>query len=165
MPGYIISVLGGKGGVGKTQFAANLAIAFGQESRSKTLLLDFGFNLSGCLLFDLKIVEPRPALVPLTFDAQSWEPFVPLSGISLEVDIETGAKKDKAVFREDLLFTHRGLSGPAVLQISSFWQSGQAIRVNLLPEVDLGQELVDAKTNTKKNFDRTRQKLHKGAVW
>jgi predicted flavoprotein YhiN len=61
-------------------------------------------------------------LVPLTFDAAAWEPFVPLSGISLEVDIETGDKKNKALFREDLLFTHRGLSGPGVLQISSYWQ-------------------------------------------
>lgn len=132
-------------------FAAHsVVIATGGLSIPKIGATDFSYRIAK--QFDLKIVEPRPALVPLTFDAQSWEPFVPLSGISLEVDIETGAKKDKAVFREDLLFTHRGLSGPAVLQISSFWQSGQAIRVNLLPEVDLGQELVDAKTNTKKNL-------------
>ena len=82
--------------------------------------------------------------MPLTFDASSWEAFVPLSGISLEVDIETGAKRAYG-FREDLLFTHRGLSGPAVLQISSYWQSGQAIRVNLLPELDVAEELIAAK--------------------
>ena len=128
----------------------SVVIATGGLSIPKIGATDFSYRIAK--QFGLKIVEPRPALVPLTFDAQSWEPFVPLSGISLEVDIETGAKKDKAVFREDLLFTHRGLSGPAVLQISSFWQSGQAIRVNLLPEVDLGQELVDAKTSTKKNL-------------
>ncbi len=133
-----------------TVTAHSVVIATGGLSIPKIGATDFSYRIAK--QFDLKIVEPRPALVPLTFDAQSWEPFVPLSGISLEVDIETGAKKDKAVFREDLLFTHRGLSGPAVLQISSFWQSGQAIRVNLLPEVDLGQELVDAKTNTKKNL-------------
>ena len=128
----------------------SVVIATGGLSIPKIGATDFSYRIAK--QFGLKIVEPRPALVPLTFDAQSWEPFVPLSGISLEVDIETGAKKDKAVFREDLLFTHRGLSGPAVLQISSFWQSGQAIRVNLLPEVDLGQDLVDAKTSTKKNL-------------
>lgn len=128
----------------------SVVIATGGLSIPKIGASDFSYRIAK--QFALKIVEPRPALVPLTFDAQSWEPFVPLSGISLEVDIETGAKKDKTVFREDLLFTHRGLSGPAVLQISSFWQSGQAIRVNLLPEVDLGQELVEAKTSTKKNL-------------
>ncbi len=128
----------------------SVVIATGGLSIPKIGATDFSYRIAK--QFALKIVEPRPALVPLTFDAQSWEPFVPLSGISLEVDIETGAKKDKTVFREDLLFTHRGLSGPAVLQISSFWQSGQAIRVNLLPEVDLGQELVEAKTSTKKNL-------------
>lgn len=130
--------------------AQSVVIATGGLSIPKIGATDFSYRIAK--QFGLKIVEPRPALVPLTFDAQSWEPFVPLSGISLEVDIETGAKKDKTVFREDLLFTHRGLSGPAVLQISSFWQSGQAIRVNLLPEVDLGQELVEAKTSTKKNL-------------
>ena len=93
-----------------------------------------------------------PGLVPLTFDAASWEAFVPLSGISLEVDIETGEKKNKIVFREDLLFTHRGLSGPAVLQISSFWTAGQAIRINLLPEIDVAQDLIDAKLTSKKNL-------------
>ena len=128
----------------------SVVIATGGLSIPKIGATDYSYRIAK--QFALKIVEPRPALVPLTFDAQSWEPFVPLSGISLEVDIETGAKKDKTVFREDLLFTHRGLSGPAVLQISSFWQSGQAIRVNLLPEVDLGQELVEAKTSTKKNL-------------
>ncbi len=130
--------------------AQSVVIATGGLSIPKIGATDFSYRVAK--QFNLKIVEPRPALVPLTFDATSWEPFVPLSGISLEVDIETGSKKDKAVFREDLLFTHRGLSGPAVLQISSFWQSGQAIRVNLLPEVDLAQELVDSKTSTKKNL-------------
>lgn len=128
----------------------NVVIATGGLSIPKIGATDFSFRIAK--EFQLKVIEPRPALVPLTFDAQSWEPFVPLSGISLEVDIETGEKKNKAVFREDLLFTHRGLSGPAVLQISSFWQSGQAIRVNLLPEVDVAQDLIDAKSTTKKNL-------------
>lgn len=128
----------------------NVVVATGGLSIPKIGATDFSFRIAK--EFQLKVIEPRPALVPLTFDASSWEPFVPLSGISLEVDIETGEKKHKAVFREDLLFTHRGLSGPAVLQISSFWQSGQIIRVNLLPEIDLAQDLIDAKSTTKKNL-------------
>lgn len=130
--------------------ASQLVIAAGGLSIPKIGATDFSFKIAK--QFGLKVIEPRPALVPLTFDAASWEPFVPLSGISLEVDIETGAKKDKVVFREDLLFTHRGLSGPAVLQISSFWQAGQAIRINLLPEYDVAQELIDAKGTSKKNL-------------
>jgi predicted Rossmann fold flavoprotein len=128
----------------------SVVIATGGLSIPKIGATDFSYKIAR--QFNLKVIEPRAGLVPLTFDAASWEAFVPLSGISLEVDIETGNKKSKAVFREDLLFTHRGLSGPAVLQISSFWQAGQAIRVNLLPELDVGQELIDAKTTTKKNL-------------
>jgi predicted Rossmann fold flavoprotein len=130
--------------------ATNVVIATGGLSIPKIGATDFSFQIAK--QFNLKVVEPRPALVPLTFDATAWEPFVPLSGISLEVDIETGERKSKTVFREDLLFTHRGLSGPAVLQISSFWQSGQAIRINLLPQMDVAQELIEAKTSTKKNL-------------
>lgn len=131
-------------------FANSVVIATGGLSVPKIGATDFSYKVAQH--FGLKLVEPRPALVPLTFDPASWEAFVPLSGISLEVDIETGEKKNKVVFREDLLFTHRGLSGPGVLQISSFWQAGQAIRVNLLPEMDVTQDLIDAKTTTKKNL-------------
>ncbi|WP_395005082.1 NAD(P)/FAD-dependent oxidoreductase [Undibacterium sp.] len=130
--------------------AANVVIATGGLSIPKIGATDFSYRIAK--QFNLKIVEPRPALVPLTFDATSWEPFVPMAGISLEVDIETGAKKTKMMFREDLLFTHRGLSGPAILQISSYWQAGQTIRVNLLPELDIAEELITAKSTTKKNL-------------
>lgn len=130
--------------------AVHLVIATGGLSIPKIGASDFSYRLAK--QFNIKIVEPRPALVPLTFDAKTWEPFVPLSGISLEVDIETGDKKNKIVFREDLLLTHRGLSGPAILQISSYWQSGQPIRVNLLPELDVAEELISAKTSSKKNL-------------
>ncbi|MFZ6647958.1 NAD(P)/FAD-dependent oxidoreductase [Undibacterium sp. TJN25] len=130
--------------------AASVVVATGGLSIPKIGATDFSYKIAK--QFDIKLIEPRPALVPLTFDAAAWEPFVPLSGISLEVDIETGEKKNKAQFREDLLFTHRGLSGPAVLQISSFWQPGQAIRVNLLPEIDVAQELIEGKSTIKKNL-------------
>lgn len=130
--------------------AAQVVIATGGLSIPKIGATDFSHKIAR--QFGLKIIETRPALVPLTFDAAAWEPFVPLSGISLEVDIETGDKKNKALFREDLLFTHRGLSGPGVLQISSYWQPGTPIRINLLPEIDLAEELIAAKTTTKKNL-------------
>jgi predicted Rossmann fold flavoprotein len=130
--------------------AASVVIATGGLSIPKIGATDFSYRIAK--QFNLKIVEPRPALVPLTFDALNWEPFVPMAGISLEVDIETGAKKSKMVFREDLLFTHRGLSGPAILQISSYWQTGQTIRINLLPELDVAEELISAKSATKKNL-------------
>lgn len=130
--------------------ASHVVIATGGLSIPKIGATDFSYRIAK--QFNLKIVEPRPALVPLTFDAASWEPFVPMAGISLEVDIETGEKKSKIIFREDLLFTHRGLSGPAILQISSYWQNGQSIRVNLLPELDVAEELIAAKSTTKKNL-------------
>ena len=129
---------------------AQVVVACGGLSIPKIGATDFAHKVAR--QFGLKIIEPRPALVPLTFDAKAWEPFVPLSGISLEVDIETGEKKSRTVFREDLLFTHRGLSGPAVLQISSFWEPGKAIRLNLLPEVDVAEDLVCNKPTIKKNL-------------
>ncbi len=128
----------------------SVVIASGGLSIPKIGATDFAHQIAR--QFQLKMVEPRPALVPLTFDAQSWAPFIPLAGISLEVDIATGDKKQKMQFREDLLFTHRGLSGPAVLQISSFWQPGTAIRINLLPDVDLAEELLSGKNSSKKNL-------------
>ncbi|MFZ6724338.1 NAD(P)/FAD-dependent oxidoreductase [Undibacterium sp. MH2W] len=128
----------------------SVVVATGGLSIPKIGATDFAHKIAR--QFGIKVIEPRPALVPLTFDAASWEPFVPLSGISLEVDIETGDKKSRMTFREDLLFTHKGLSGPGVLQISSYWQPGTAIRINLLPEVDVAAALIEAKTSTKKNL-------------
>ena len=130
--------------------AENIVIATGGLSIPKIGATDFAHKIAR--QFGIKVIEPRPALVPLTFDAKSWEPFVPLSGISLEVDIEAGEKKSKIVFREDLLFTHKGLSGPGVLQISSYWQPGTPIRINLLPELDVAEDLIQAKTTTRKNL-------------
>jgi len=130
--------------------ASQLVIASGGLSIPKIGATDFAFRIAR--QFGIKLIEPRPALVPLTFDEAAWTRFVPLAGIALEVDIETGEKKSGGRFREDLLFTHRGLSGPAVLQISSFWQHGQALRVNLLPLQDVAQALLDAKNTVKKNL-------------
>ena len=109
---------------------------------------DFGFRVAK--QFGLRTVEPRPGLVPLTFDGTGWAPYAGLAGLSLPVIIETGAKKERVAFHEDLLFTHRGLSGPAVLQISSYWRPGTPIRINLAPEVDLPAALADAKLRSRK---------------
>jgi predicted Rossmann fold flavoprotein len=130
--------------------ADSLVVASGGLSIPKIGATDLAFRIAR--QFDIPVVEPQPALVPLTFDAASWQPFVPLAGIALPVDIETGAKKTRMNFREDLLFTHRGLSGPAVLQISSFWQPGAALCVNLLPEIDVAGELLKDKGAIRKNL-------------
>ena len=127
-----------------------LVIATGGLSIPKIGATDFAFRLAQ--QFHIKLVELRPGLVPLTFDNNAWQPFVPLAGIALTVDIETGEKKTRMQFREDLLFTHRGLSGPAVLQISSFWQPEAAIALNLVPEVDIAQTLINGKTTLKKTL-------------
>ncbi|MGL6113230.1 MAG: NAD(P)/FAD-dependent oxidoreductase, partial [Rubrivivax sp.] len=100
--------------------AAQLVVATGGLSIPKIGASDLGYRLAR--QFGHRIVEPRPGLVPLTFDAAGWAPFAALAGLSLEVAIAAGSGKARAQFFEDLLFTHRGLSGPAVLQVSSYWR-------------------------------------------
>ncbi|HSI54236.1 MAG TPA: NAD(P)/FAD-dependent oxidoreductase [Ramlibacter sp.] len=132
----------------ETVLARHVVIATGGLSIPKIGATDFGYRIAK--QFGLRVVEPRPALVPLTFDGEGWAPYSQLAGLSLPVAIETGEKKTRMVFNEDLLFTHRGLSGPAVLQISSYWTPGQPIRINLAPEVDLQAELLRAKARSRK---------------
>ena len=135
--------------------APQVVIATGGLSIPKIGATDFGYRIAQ--QFGLRMVEPRAALVPLTFDGDAWLPFAQLAGLALPVQIETGKadatpkqRKKVAVFAEDLLFTHKGLSGPAVLQISSFWREGQVLRVNLAPGQDLSQTLLRAKASSKK---------------
>ena len=130
--------------------ASQLVVATGGLSIPKIGATDFGYRLAR--QFGHKIVEPRPALVPLSFDTETWAPFVPLAGASLAVDIATGSARRKTSFREDLLFTHRGLSGPAVLQISSYWQPGEALTIDLLPGQDAAQWLREAKQQSKRQL-------------
>ncbi|MFM2049808.1 MAG: hypothetical protein RL682_299 [Pseudomonadota bacterium] len=125
-----------------------LVIATGGLSIPKIGATDFGYRVAK--QFDLPLVTPRPALVPLTFDESAWAPFAQLSGLSLPVEIATGSKKSSMAFKEDLLFTHRGLSGPGVLQISSYWQAGDAIRLNLAPTIAIAAHLADAKNTSRK---------------
>jgi predicted Rossmann fold flavoprotein len=125
-----------------------LVIATGGLSIPKIGATDFGYRVAK--QFDLPLVTPRPALVPLTFDESAWAPFAQLSGLSLPVEIATGGKKSNMAFKEDLLFTHRGLSGPGVLQISSYWQAGDVIRLNLAPTIAIAAHLADAKNTSRK---------------
>lgn len=130
--------------------AASLVIATGGLSIPKIGATDFAYRIAR--QFDLKLIEPRPGLVPLTFDGRAWQGFVELAGIALEVEVETGARKERGHFLEDLLFTHRGLSGPAILQISSFWRPGAPLTLNLLPQLDVAATLIEGKTTLKKNL-------------
>jgi len=126
----------------------SVVVATGGLSIPKIGATDFGYRIAR--QFDLRLVETRPGLVPLTFDGDAWAPFVELAGLSLPVLIETGAKKTRMAFAEDLLFTHRGLSGPAVLQISSYWAPGSPVRLNLAPEHELNAALLRAKASSRK---------------
>ncbi len=122
--------------------ARRVVVATGGLSIPKIGATDLGYRLAR--QFGLRVVETRPALVPLTFDGGLWAPFAGLSGLSLEVAIRTGGA-NSVRFVEDLLFTHRGLSGPAVLQASTAWRPGEPLHVDLAPGCDLSRLLLEAK--------------------
>ncbi|OSZ76110.1 NAD(P)/FAD-dependent oxidoreductase [Hydrogenophaga sp. IBVHS1] len=125
-----------------------VVVATGGLSIPKIGATDFGYRIAK--QFGLRLVDTRPGLVPMTFDGEGWAPYAGLAGLSLPVHIETGEKKSRMSFLEDLLFTHRGLSGPAVLQISSYWREGSAIRLNLAADVELPTALARAKSTSRK---------------
>ncbi len=116
---------------GRTAHAAALVIATGGPSIPKMGATGFAYELAR--RFHLKVVEPRPALVPLTLPGEELL-FRALSGISAEVVAKVG----KVAFREAALFTHRGLSGPAILQISSYWRRGEPLAIDFLPDREPG---------------------------
>ena len=156
--------------------ARSLVVATGGLSIPKIGATDFGYRLAQ--QFSIPLVERRPGLVPLTFDGDAWAPYAQLSGLALPVEISTGShegphapplrgslppegaafalgrpggkRKERTAFLEDLLFTHRGLSGPAVLQISSYWQPGTPLSINLAPGTDLPEALALGKARSKK---------------
>lgn len=128
--------------------AKRVVVACGGLSIPKIGASDFGHQLA--LQFGHRVVTPRPALVPLTFD--DWGAFTALAGLSLEVRIETGRGRQRGAFVEDLLFTHRGLSGPAVLQISNYWLPGEAIRIDLAPAIDLANALTHLKQTSRRKL-------------
>ncbi len=122
---------------GGTTTARALVIATGGPSIPKMGATGFAYDLAR--QFGLKVVEPRPALVPLTLGGDDVL-FRELSGVSAEVVASAG----KAAFREAALFTHRGLSGPAILQASSYWRPGDAVRIDFAPDHS-GEWLIEAK--------------------
>lgn len=111
--------------------AKSLVVATGGLSIPKMGATSFGYDVAH--QFGLKIVEPRPALVPLLFNRQDRQNYSDLTGVSAEVV----ASIDKHQFREKMLFTHRGLSGPSILQISSYWKKGGSVTIDLAPERDI----------------------------
>ena len=130
--------------------AQALVVATGGLSIPQIGASDLGYRLAS--QFHLPMVATRPGLVPLTFGGEDGAMCAQMAGASLPVHISTGTGKTRMGFDEDLLFTHRGLSGPAVLQISSFWQLGSPIEVNLLPQSSLPQALAEAKLSSRKSI-------------
>jgi predicted Rossmann fold flavoprotein len=133
MPCTVESIARGEGGfelaTSAGAFAApSLVIATGGLSIPKIGASPFGYRVAE--QFGMAVVPPRPGLVPLTFDAQELARFGDLAGISADAVASAGPGR----FRENLLFTHRGLSGPSILQVSSYWTPGQPIHVDLLPD-------------------------------
>jgi len=130
---YVIETTGGE------FHAPSLVIATGGPSIPKMGATGFGYEVAR--QFGLKLVAPRPALVPLTFDADDQGFYCDLAGLSAEAIVSAGP----AQFREKLLFTHRGLSGPAILQASSYWSAGESISIDLAPGRDWTASLREPK--------------------
>jgi predicted Rossmann fold flavoprotein len=141
--------------------ASALVVATGGLSFPKLGATAWGYELAR--QFGLRVTPLRPGLVPLTFRPEEAPMFTPLSGISAEVDISCGDR----TFRENLLVTHRGFSGPAVLQISSYWREGEEVEIHLLP----GRETAEWLREQRKGGARLEQALSKhlpsrfAAVW
>ncbi len=120
--------------------APRLVVATGGLSIAKIGATSFGYDLAR--QFGLKIEPPRAALVPLTFSEQERKRWCDLAGVSTEVVASTrGTKQTPPAFRENLLFTHHGLTGPAILQISSYWDGRQPIQLDLAPGRNLTADL------------------------
>ncbi|MGF1911265.1 NAD(P)/FAD-dependent oxidoreductase [Vibrio kasasachensis] len=115
----------------------SLVVATGGLSMPKLGATPFGYKIAE--QFGLPVITTTAGLVPFTLHKQDKEDFAELSGIAIPVEITA---QNGTVFKEALLFTHRGLSGPAVLQISSFWKAGQSVTINLVPEADVDELLI-----------------------
>lgn len=111
--------------------AQSLVIATGGLSIPKIGATPFGYKIAQ--QFGIPVTKLKPGLVPLSFHPEEWSAYAELAGVSLDVVVSFG----KQAFRENLLITHRGLSGPAILQISSYWEHGQPLHINLLPDSDM----------------------------
>ena len=128
---------------GETEYRAHaLVVATGGISIPKMGATGFGYDLAR--QFGLNIVPTRPALVPLIFHPADRKRFSDLAGVSTEVIASAG----NSSFREKMLFTHRGLSGPAILQASSYWKEGQPLQIDLAPGREATQKIREAGTRT-----------------
>ncbi|MEO6975750.1 MAG: NAD(P)/FAD-dependent oxidoreductase [Gallionella sp.] len=123
--------------------SASLVIATGGLSIPKIGATPYGYHVAE--QFGISITKLKPGLVPLTFAPDDWKPYAELTGVSLD----TVVSFEQQSFRENLLVTHRGLSGPAILQISSYWQHGEPLHINLLPNLDMGAMLTEQKASKK----------------
>lgn len=133
---------------GEVLKASSLVIATGGLSIPKMGASGFGYDVAK--QFNLKIVKPIPALVPLTFPRELLEKTAKFSGVAIDACVSFG----KIKFREAILFTHRGISGPAILQISSFVKKGDKIQINFAPDKDIFSWLIEEKKQ------KARQEIH-----
>ncbi|MCK4206024.1 NAD(P)/FAD-dependent oxidoreductase [Brucella pituitosa] len=141
--GFVIRHSGG------TVSAKSLVIATGGKSIPKMGATGFGYDVA--TRFGLRIIETRPGLVPLTFEPHLLERLKPLAGVA--VDAVVSCKKTK--FAEAMLFTHRGISGPSILQISSYWREGDEIVISMLPTTDLFEALREQRSKNGKQALQT----------
>ena len=123
---------------------SSLVIATGGLSIPKIGASDFGYKIAN--QFNLKVTKLYPALVPLTFKDDILEFCKSLAGVSIEASV----KINKTIFNEGLIFTHRGISGPSILQISSYWKPDRSIEVNLLPQNSMDNTLKERRVKTPK---------------
>ena len=122
----------------------SLVVASGGKSIPKMGATDFGYRLAA--QFGVAVTSTRPALVPLTFDGALLARLKPLSGVAVDARVTCG----KTAFEEAMLITHRGLSGPAILQISSYWREGMSVAISMLPTRNMFEALRAAKTQNGK---------------
>ncbi|MFM2408518.1 MAG: hypothetical protein RL358_1260 [Pseudomonadota bacterium] len=123
--------------------AVSLVIATGGLSIPKTGATPYGYHVAE--QFNVPITKLRAGLVPLTFAPEDWKPYSELTGVSFDAVVTAG----KHSFRENVLVTHRGLSGPAILQASSYWQHGTPLSINMLPDAEMEAVLTEQKTSKK----------------
>ena len=143
---------------GTTVRAGSLVLATGGKSIPKMGATGWAYDAARG--FGLRVTETRPALVPLTFEAGLLETLKPLAGVAVDVSVSvipasSSPKGGRPTFNEAMLFTHRGLSGPAILQISSYWREGEAITVAMAPGEDVYARLKAAKDENGKQMVHT----------
>ncbi|RRY21624.1 NAD(P)/FAD-dependent oxidoreductase [Brucella anthropi] len=132
----------------------SMVVACGGKSIPKMGATSFGYDIA--TQFGLRIVETRPALVPLTFEPNTLERLKPLAGVAVDAVVSCGKTK----FAEAMLFTHRGISGPSILQISSYWREGDEIRIAMLPETDIFEALREQRKQNGKQALQTALALY-----